>query len=382
MYFHYFQISGGTLEELTRELGVNTEKAGTSDRETQTMFVCNDTIASKIENIINRNIAEKSEQETKQDHCSNFSFEIVSKDEKLFQFYTGLTVSQFEHLLHSLGDAADNLTYWRGSCTTNRGPTSGRKKKSKKKISTKNQLFMTLMKMREAFPNKDIAYRFQVCESTVSVIVTTWIQFLFKQTAGIRKRMFPSRELIKEHLPQCFSTFKNVRVIIDCFEVRAQSPRDFAEQGNMYSSYKHNTTFKCLVGISPTGGVTFLSNTYMYEGSISDKEIVIKSHLVDFLQPGDLVIADRGFLIKDILLERKVDLNIPPFLGKRDRLTAHEEILTKRIARVRIHVERAIERIKKFKILTRLLPLSLKPVISQIVHVIGFLVNYQAPLVI
>ena len=147
----------------------------------------------------------------------------------------------------------------------------------------------------------------------------------------------------------------------------------------MYSSYKHNTTLKCLVGISPMGGVSFLSDTY--EGSISYKQIFVKSGLLDLLQPGDLVIADRGFLIKDILQERKVDLNIPPFLGKRDRLTAKEEVLTKRIARVRIHVERAIERMKKFKIISKIVPLSLKPVISQIVHVIGFLVNYQGPLV-
>lgn len=364
---------------MTKAIGTNTELRHTSDRETQTQFVCTALLTSKIESIVNRNTARMSEPSNGEEH-SKFSYETISNDEKMFQFYTGLTVSQFDHLFSSLGDAAENLSYWRGSRTNHKNSTPGSKKTGGMKVSPKNQLFMTLMKLRQAFPNKDIAYRFEVSESTVSVIVTTWIQFLFKQTEGLRRRMFPSKELIKDHLPHCFSTFKSVRVIIDCFEIRAQSPRDFAEQGNMYSSYKHNTTFKCLVGISPTGGVSFLSDTY--EGSISDKQIFVKSHLVDLLEPGDLVIADRGFLIKDVLQDRKVDLNIPPFLCGRDRLTAQEEVLTKRIARVRIHVERAIERMKKFKILTRLLPLSLKPTISQIVHVIGFLVNYQAPLVL
>lgn len=154
-----------------------------------------------------------------------------------------------------------------------------------------------------------------------------------------------------------------------------QSPTDFAEHGNMYSSYKHHTTLRCLVGISPSGAVTFLSDTY--EGSIGDREIVLKSGLVNLLDPWDLVIADRGFLIKDILQDRKAELNIPPFLGNRKNLTAQGETLTKRIARVRIHVERATEMMKKYKIIGKILPLSLKPVVLQIVHIIGFLVNYH-----
>ncbi|ELT89275.1 hypothetical protein CAPTEDRAFT_127344 [Capitella teleta] len=191
--------------------------------------------------------------------------------------------------------------------------------------------------------------------------------------------MFASRHIIKQHLPASFKSFRNVRIIIDCFEVQAQQSRNFAEQGNMYSKYKNHCTFKCLVGIAPTGGISFISDTF--EGSISDKEIVKRSGLVDILNPRDLVIADRGFDIQDILQKKNVDLNIPPFLKKRPRLTPQEEILTKRIARVRIHVERAIERMKKFRVISQIVPLSLKPIISQMIHVIGFLVNYQQPIV-
>jgi len=81
------------------------------------------------------------------------------------------------------------------------------------------------------------------------------------------------------------------------------------------------------------------------------------------LLPGDFVIADRGFLIKDVLQQHQAELNSPPFLNGRSKLTPQEEIATKRIARVRIHVERAIERMKKYKIISRRLPLSLKPVV-------------------
>ena len=39
-------------------------------------------------------------------------------------------------------------------------------------------------------------------------------------------------------------------------------------------------------------------------------------------------------------------VNIPPFLGSREQLEHLELVQTRRIASLRIHVERAIERIK------------------------------------
>ena len=58
---------------------------------------------------------------------------------------------------------------------------------------------------------------------------------------------------------------------------------------------------------------------------------IFVSGLLDFLEPGDLVIRS-WILIKDVLLAYQVLINIPPFLQGRERLTAQEEILTKLIA--------------------------------------------------
>ncbi|KAL5015536.1 hypothetical protein ScPMuIL_009806 [Solemya velum] len=41
-----------------------------------------------------------------------------------------------------------------------------------------------------------------------------------------------------------------------------QSPTDFAEHGNMYSSYKHHTTLRCLVGISPSGALRLVNEPF------------------------------------------------------------------------------------------------------------------------
>ena len=60
--------------------------------------------------------------------------------------------------------------------------------------------------------------------------------------------------------------------------------------------------------------------------------------------------ADGGFDIQDDLTPLGVKLNIPPFLRGKSQLDSNEMIETRRIASARIHVERAMERIKNFHI--------------------------------
>ena len=114
-----------------------------------------------------------------------------------------------------------------------------------------------------------------------------------------------------------------------------------------------------------------------YEGAISDKKNCVRSQLAISLLTGDMIMANRGFIIKDHLLDHGVSLNIIPFLMGRDRLTHQEEVQAKRTTRVRIHVERAIERVQNYKILQHILPLFYNRLLSQIVFVVFCLVNYQ-----
>ena len=51
--------------------------------------------------------------------------------------------------------------------------------------------------------------------------------------------------------------------------------------------------------------------------------ITAKSGILEHLEDGDNLMADRGFDISDIL-PAGVTLNIPPFKGSRPQLTAQE----------------------------------------------------------
>ena len=72
-----------------------------------------------------------------------------------------------------------------------------------------------------------------------------------------------------------------------------------------FSNYKSTTTVKCLLGISPHGAVTFISS--LFTGSMSDVEITKLSGLLDLLEPGDDVMADKGFTIRKILQKKRGD---------------------------------------------------------------------------
>ena len=66
----------------------------------------------------------------------------------------------------------------------------------------------------------------------------------------------------------------------------------------------------------------------------------------------------------------------------KDQLDPDEEDGTRQIASVRIHVERAIERIKNFNILRQIIPNTMAEDINKIWKVCAILTNFKGPLVL
>lgn len=91
--------------------------------------------------------------------------------------------------------------------------------------------------------------------------------------------------------------------------------------------------------------------------------------------------ADRGFTVKDILKELNIELNLQPFMEGRQQLPADQIQSGRKIASLRIHVERAIGRIKTFGILQETIPITLARLTNQIVHVCAYLANFHPGLV-
>ena len=133
--------------------------------------------------------------------------------------------------------------------------------------------------------------------------------------------IWPTKKAIKETMPEDFKQKYSSTRVIDCTEVRCQIPSSLHLNGELFSNYKHHTTLKGLIGISPGGAITFVSQ--LYTGSISDREIVVKSGLLDMpYQEGDSVMADKGFTIED-LLPLGVSLSWQLQLNARARCYSH-----------------------------------------------------------
>ena len=63
----------------------------------------------------------------------------------------------------------------------------------------------------------------------------------------------------------------NTRALIDCTWFFLRTPRSPTAQAPTYSSYKSKNTAKCLLAISPSGNITFVSK--LYGGNVSDRYI-------------------------------------------------------------------------------------------------------------
>jgi hypothetical protein len=308
-----------------------------------------------------------------------FSLERFTSDPHLINFYTGFKdYKTLKSLFIALQPNAETMIRWtqmqRHSSNIDNIRLNAIRNEALPLI---DQFFMFLCRVRQGFPEQDLSVRFNISQSSVSRILITWSNYLYSMLGSLR--LWPSRSVVDRNMPQCFKeTYPHVRVILDCTEIKVQTPSSKVLNSEMYSNYKSHTTFKSLIGITPCGAVAFISS--LYTGCVSDKAITALSGILDLLEPNDQVMADKGFLIEDLLDKKQASLIIPPFLGEKGKFSAAEVAQTHEIARLRIHVERAIRRIKEYHIFDGVIPLNLASSISQIWAVCAILTNFRGPL--
>ena len=169
--------------------------------------------------------------------------------------------------------------------------------------------------------------------------------------------MFSDQHAFQHLKPKVFKYFHNIRCAVDCTEFFCEVPQNYLQQGNVYSSYKHHTTMKCLIAVNPNEAACFISD--LFEGSIDDVTLFNQCGIMNYISYDDSLLVDIGFILRDLVLAQLARVFIPPFLGKQDSFTKEEVILTKKYREACIHVERFNERLKKFRLLDRTIPLCI-----------------------
>lgn len=286
-----------------------------------------------------------------------------------FKSFTGITVEDFEALYDLLGGDEVVLKLKQKYRLTTP------KKTTTTKISGRNRLLLFLLRFRQGLTLKQLSFLYMMHESYLSNIFYVMTCHLCETLREMSKHMFVSAFQQLKDKPLVMKPFKNLRVILDGVSFNLETPSNFEQQGNTWSTYKHNNVALFIVGISCHGATIFCSEGM--EGSMSDKVATLKSNLAELLNEGDCIMVDKGFELQQEMEQVGCKILRPPF-RKRDHIFSKEELdLTKAIAAARIYVEHAMADIKDNRIFRGDIPLTLIPIISKLVYIAAFMRNFS-----
>ncbi|XP_059921978.1 uncharacterized protein LOC132468265 [Gadus macrocephalus] len=273
------------------------------------------------------------------------------RNDRLCLLYTGLSVDAFEALSDDLKEGC-----------------------SISQLHPKDQLLMTLMELRLNLLQADIAERFRVSQSVVSRIISQWLDFMEEKMMCYVPWL--PRKTIQATMPQSFKEhYPLTTCVIDFSETPLQKAHNLDSRGESYSHYYGHNTIKFLIAISQCGLIMFISP--QYGGRCSDKFITTNSGFLEYLRPGDEVMADRGVAIQ----ERQVKLVLPAFTRRGLPLSEEDTTNMRRITNVRVHVDRVIRSLKNYRIVSQTVPINLAPKFDKILRVCAGLCNLRGDII-
>ena len=207
------------------------------------------------------------------------------ENDGVINFYTGfLTLEIFETVFEFLnpGASGENINYKSSSTESSENKSGGKPQALKPK------------RLRQGFPVEHISHWCGIHQSTVSRIVTSWINFMYLKFSAIC--VWPSKEQIDKHMPEEFKEKNpNTRVIIDCTEIKCQMPSSLLLNNQLYSSYKNHTTLKSLIVITP--GEALVSSV----NSTTAAFLIVRLWSAAGFLTNHLILETRLWLIKDSL---------------------------------------------------------------------------------
>ena len=164
-----------------------------------------------------------------------------------------------------------------------------------------------------------------------------------------------SKEEIETNIPLCFNKFRNTTSVLDCTEVKVQKPKCLKCRIKLYSHYKGDFTVKFLREVTSAGILVHYSKYFC--GRASGKCIFQHNNILQYLESGrNAVTVDKGFLVDDECMNKRIKLIRPPFAKSNQQMPESDAIVNREIACARVHIERMNACIKEFNILTNKIP--------------------------
>ena len=186
--------------------------------------------------------------------------------------------------------------------------------KKGKLLNPFEKFMLCMMQLRLGISVIDSADRFQISKTTTADTFLDVLNILYEKISPLI--IWPEQPELQTSMPMCFRNKFGCKIttIIDCFELFIDRPTNLTARNLTWSNYKSHNTGKYLIGITPQGTICFISKGW--GGRASDTKGQDQMRAED---PADICV----------------------------------------IVNVRIHVERAIDDLrKKYSILHGTLPID------------------------
>ncbi|KAI5634510.1 DDE superfamily endonuclease domain-containing protein [Phthorimaea operculella] len=291
-----------------------------------------------------------------EDRARGFSVQTYKNCDKAIHFYTGLESFKIFNLVYStLGENVAKLGYYYGQAPKNT-------------ISPMDQFFLTLIILRRHITFEEISYMFLTTITQVYNIFITWIRFMASQWRLLD--LWVDKETVQTIVQTHASDDRNKNskhtesiCTLRSMEFPLQKPSLQEAEKCTHSALKDRNTMKAIIGIAPSGLITYISPCY--GGSVTDRQIIERSALLDKLEFGYVISVENNSNFQGLFIRN----------GERCGVIVNNNCHRK--GKIKSVEDEVIHRLNGFKILQQPLKNTEAKLSSDIVFIIAMLINFR-----
>lgn len=273
------------------------------------------------------------------------NYDRLRKRPKQFKSFTGLSVDEFDQILHKIKDSYKYYENKRlNSKKRKRAIGGGRKFKN----PLCDRILMCIINLRLNLTQIVLGYLFNLSDSNVCRD--------FSRIMNIIKEILPTSIYMTKKgkkissLEELYEIFPDLKAIVDAEEQPIQRPKDKEKQKKYYSGKKKRHTIKKQIVVNKDG-LIFNTSTKVVEGKKHDYKLFKDEQTMDKIPKEIEIMGDLGFKGMDKDFPDRI-VHLPHKATKKNPLDDRQKKENKDLSKIRVVVEHAIGRLKVFKILS------------------------------